>query len=97
AVLVMLCGELADGAVIQDRPIGQHVVAVPRQPVEDVLLLHERREPGVAFGDAAQPAPHAPLAAAREFPRLVLGLAIEEVLEGRAGLLAATLLEIPED
>jgi len=42
AIFVVLGGELADGAVIEDRAAGEHVVAVPREPVEDVFLFHDR-------------------------------------------------------
>src|SRR5439155_12353468 len=47
AVFAVLGGELADRAVVEDRAARQHVVAVPREPVEDVLLFADGREPAV--------------------------------------------------
>src|SRR6185436_19735422 len=41
-IAVVLRGELADRAVIQDRAAGQHVVAIPAEPVEDVFLFADR-------------------------------------------------------
>ena len=38
----MLGGKLPDGSIIEDGAARQHVVAVPRQPVEDVFLLEHR-------------------------------------------------------
>src|SRR5258705_3571792 len=42
AIFIVLGGKLPNGSVVEDSPARQHVVAIPRQPVEDVFLLEHR-------------------------------------------------------
>src|SRR5207249_6119354 len=54
AILVVLGGELPNRTVIQDRAVGEDVVAVPGQPVEDVFFFQIGRELAVRARDQAE-------------------------------------------
>src|SRR6185436_20474433 len=93
----MLRGKLPDRSVIEDRAAGQHVVAVPRQPVEDIIFLEHGGHLPVRPGEVIQGSGVPLIPAGGKSPETIFYLSFNKIINRRFQFGMPVLFEIAED
>src|SRR5258705_6177550 len=97
AIFIVLGGKLPDGSIVEDSAARQHVIAIPRQPVEDVFLLEHGGHLSVGARKVIEGLIVFCVFVSWYLPESVFDLPLDEVIYGRLEFCVPTLFEITEN
>jgi hypothetical protein len=92
----VLGGKLPDRSIVEDSAAGQHVVSIPRQPVEDVFLLKQGGHLSVGARKVVEGL-IVSCVLITYLPETVFNLPLDEIVYRRLEFRVPTLFEIPEN